>query len=85
MADRILRKVRGMAVEAELVVAKVASEVAVIVVVAKETEEEAWNGPLTWKGAATVEEAEEINPPTWVARPATDRVEEAETGPETLS
>ena len=35
----------------------------VIVVVAKETEEEAWRLPETWKGPATVEEAEEMNPP----------------------
>lgn len=53
--------------------AKLESTVPVIVVVAKETEEEACKNPATWKGAATVEEAEEIKPDR-LESPLTPRV-----------
>ena len=51
------------------------AKVTVIVVVAKEMEEEAWRLPRIWRGADTVEEAEEINPPVKLDKPVTPRVE----------
>lgn len=70
VADWVLVKVRGIPGLPE-------AKFAVIVVVAKETDDDAWRLPAIWRGAATVEEALEINPPTWVAKPATDKVDEA--------
>ena len=47
--------------------------------------EEAESGPASCKELEMVEEAEEINPPAWVARPATLKVEEADNGPATCN
>ena len=74
-----MNRVSGIAVEPE-------ATVAVMVVVAKETEEEAWRLPAIWREEAMVEEAEEINParvesPAILAVEATVKVEEAESGP----
>ena len=48
-------------------------------------EEEACKAPAICKGPAIVEEAEEISPVFKLAKPATDKVLEAETGPETFN
>lgn len=55
----------------------------IIVVVDRETVEEAWSTPAIWRELAMVEEALEIKPDKF-AKPPTFRVEEADTGPETL-
>ena len=78
VADWVLRRVKGIPGVTE-------ATFTVIVVVAKETLEEAWRLPEIWREPAIVEEAEEINPPAWVARPATDKVEEADNGPATCN
>ena len=64
-----LATINGVLVAPELVTVKV--------VWPREAVEEAWKTPASCNDPATVEEAEEINPPTWVERPATDKVEEA--------
>ena len=46
----------------------------VMVVVARETEEEAWRLPAIWREPATVDEADEINPPDRVARFVADKL-----------
>lgn len=56
VADPLFARKSGVPVAPELVT--------VIVVVVREAEEEAWNAPETWKLFDTVEEAEEIKPPT---------------------
>ena len=63
--DWVLNRVNGIAVLPE-------ATVAVMVVVAKETEEEAWRLPAIWRGAATVEEAEEIKPLPTVSIPVVE-------------
>ena len=78
VAVSIFRKVKGMPGVPD-------AAVTVIVVVAKEAEEEAWRLPEICNGPATVEEPEEIAPPVKLANPATDKVEEALTGPETFN
>ena len=53
VADWAFKRDSGMAADPE-------AKLAVMVVVARETEEEAWRLPAIWSGAATVEEAEEM-------------------------
>src|SRR3989338_2307689 len=62
---------------------EVEAKLTVIVVVDKETEEEAWRLPEIWRVEVIVEEAEEINPPYWDANPPTLKVEEAWSTPAT--
>ena len=70
VADWVLTKVKGMAGEAE-------AKLAIIVVVAKDTVEEAWRLPETWRELAIVDDAEDTKPPYKLDRFATSKVEEA--------
>ena len=68
VADWVLAKVKGIPGLLE-------AKFTVIVVVAKDTVEDACSAPLTWKAPATVEEAEDMNPPAVVSMPVVEALE----------
>ena len=57
----------------------------VMVVVPPAIVEEALKTPLTWSGPTTVDDPVEIYPPVKLAKPDTDKVDEADNGPATCS
>ena len=65
VADWVLNKVNGIPWEVE-------AKLTVIVVVAKDTEDEAWRLPAIWREPATVEEPETIAPLPTVSIPVVE-------------
>ena len=77
MADWVLKRVSGMPAELE-------AKLAVMVVVAKDKEEEAWRFPAIWRLLEIVEEAEAIKPLPMVSIPVVEALAKL-VFPETVS